>query len=90
VKPLLIFIIVVGVVGVITYQMIGLAKVECELCIEFKSQKHCPTALGATHEEALDEAHRNACAILSSGVTEVLACQRQERQDVSCTPPIED
>ncbi|TVQ76321.1 MAG: hypothetical protein EA369_10245 [Bradymonadales bacterium] len=80
--------IVLLVAGLVTYQMIGLARVECQLCIQFKGQRHCTNAFGATHTEALDEAHRTSCALLASGVTEVLACQRQAREEVSCRPPL--
>lgn len=81
----LLFIMIAG--GVLSYKMLNLAQVECGLCVEFKGNRKCTTALGATDQEALDEAHRNACALLAGGVTEVLACQRVERLSVQCGQP---
>ncbi|MGA0163186.1 MAG: hypothetical protein ACO3LE_02910 [Bdellovibrionota bacterium] len=68
----------------LTWQMLGLAESECKLCIEFKGRTECPTAYGPNDEEAMNEAHRNACALLASGVTEVLACNRAARQNIEC------
>lgn len=81
--------IVVVLGGFLTYQMLSLASYECSLCIEFNGRKECPTALGPSEKEALEEAHRNACAILSSGVTQVLACNRSEAFNVKCEPKFE-
>lgn len=83
---LLVILILASFGGFLTYEMLKLGEIECSLCIEFKSQRHCSKALGPTEEEATDEAHRNACAILASGVTEVLACNRAQRQQIQCSP----
>jgi len=83
-KAMIALFIVVGLGGLLTYKMLSLAQIECRLCIEFKGRKECPTALGPNENEAMDEAHRNACALLASGVTEVLACNRSERTEISC------
>jgi hypothetical protein len=87
-KKLITLVIVIMAAGILTYQMLNLARVECDLCIEFKGKRRCTTAFGATHEQALDEAHRTACALVASGVTEVLACQRLNRQNIACRPPL--
>lgn len=83
---LLVLLILTAFGAFLTYEMLKLGDIECQLCIEFKSQTHCSTALGPTEKEALDEAHRNACAILASGVTEVLACNRAPRSNIQCSP----
>lgn len=71
--------------GVLTYKMLGLAEVECSLCVDFNGQSACQTAYGPTRLEAIEEAMRSACARISAGVTQVLACQRAPRRDVVCS-----
>lgn len=80
--------VIVGVVLILaawlTHQMFSLAQTECSLCVTFNQVKKCVKALGPTEKEALDEAHRNACAQLASGVTETLACGNIPAEEVSC------
>lgn len=83
-KYILVGLVSLGFISFLTFQMLSLAQTECRLCIEFKGRKECPQAFGPTREQALEEAHRNACAVLASGVTEVLACNRAERTEISC------
>ncbi|PIR23562.1 MAG: hypothetical protein COV44_02235 [Deltaproteobacteria bacterium CG11_big_fil_rev_8_21_14_0_20_45_16] len=84
-KSIIIIVIVTGLIGFLTYEMLSLGQVECRLCVEFNGKRDCPKALGPNEEEAIAEAHRNACAKLSSGVTDTLACNRSERTQVSCS-----
>lgn len=89
-KKIIIVISIVVVLGAfLTYQMLSLASHQCSLCIDFNGRTECPTALGPTEKEALEEAHRNACAVLSSGVTQVLACNRTEGYNVKCEAKFE-
>jgi len=83
-KTIIVVIIVAGLVGFLTYEMLSLGQIECKLCIDFNGRRDCPTALGPNEEEAIAEAHRNACAKLSSGVTDTLACNRSERTQINC------
>jgi len=76
--------ILAGGIGLLTYSMIGLGDVSCSLCIEFKGMRTCPKAYGPTEADAMDEAIRTACAQMSGGVTEVLACQRSPVSNVEC------
>lgn len=83
-KPLLVIIILAAFGGFLTYKMLHLAEIQCSLCIEFNGKRQCSEAMGPTEDEARTEAHRNACAVLASGVTEVVACNRAEEQDIIC------
>lgn len=71
----------------LTFKMMKLALVECSMCLIFEGKKHCQSALGPDETTALEEAHRSLCAQLTSGVTEVVACQRLNRDDISCGKP---
>lgn len=51
-----------------------------EVCIAFGGRTECRTASGATIEEAQRTAAQNACALLATGMTASMACDR--------TPPV--
>jgi hypothetical protein len=53
----------------------GLSSHRVEVCVEFQGQSACRTASGATRDEALRTARDNACAQVSSGMTDSIACQ---------------
>lgn len=86
-KKLLIILLVLAGLGFLTYEMISLGRKECSLCLTFKEQRKCVSALGPTNHEALEEAHRNACALLAQGVTESLACGRTAPDETQCKQP---
>lgn len=83
-KKTLIALIVIAVFGILTWKMLHLAQVECAGCIRFGSKRECTNALGPDEAGAKEEAHRTLCARLTSGVTEVVACQRVELEDLVC------
>jgi preprotein translocase subunit SecF len=78
-KPVLVGILIfAALIALIAYSTMSVAAHRVEVCIQFKGQTNCRTAAGATNENALRKAVSNACADMSSGVTEVLACERSE------------
>ncbi len=78
-KPVLVgLIIFAALIALIAYSTMNMAQHRVEVCIEFKGQKSCRTAAGSTREFALRAAISNTCAEMSSGVTEVLACEHTE------------
>ena len=78
-KPILVGILIfAALIALIAYSTMNMAQHKVEICITFKGSSNCRTASGATQEAALRAATTNACADLSSGVTEVLACERTE------------
>jgi hypothetical protein len=79
--------IAISLISFFTYKMFQLGAIECSICIKFKDAELCTKALGPSEEQAIEEAHRNACAMLASGVTEVVACNRAERTDSICIEP---
>lgn len=64
------------VVGFVVFQSLGAESVTCEVCMNYKTQQQCRTVGAATRELALQGAITNACAYISSGVTDSMACGR--------------
>jgi len=67
---------VLVVIAAIYYSTANLAAHRVEVCMEFKGLSSCATASGATEEVALRNATTTACATISSGVTDSMACDR--------------
>jgi len=67
---------VVIVIGAIIYTTMSAAtnKYRVEVCIEFQGRSACRTAGAATEQGALRTAQENACAQISSGVTDSMQC----------------
>jgi hypothetical protein len=74
--------LVVGVLAVLVYTSIGYHRYEVEVCLTFKGRSNCGVAAGASREEAMAAAARVACATISGGVTETIACDRTEPDSV--------
>ncbi|MGA3187084.1 MAG: hypothetical protein ABSF22_08230 [Bryobacteraceae bacterium] len=70
------------VVGALVYSTKTLAAHRVEVCMEFNGMTSCRIASGSTEEFALRTAHTNACATISSGVTDSMACDRTEPKSV--------
>ena len=66
-------------VAVVVYLSLHLGQVKVEVCMEFRGRSNCGTAAAPTEEEAVRTATDNACATISSGMTDSIAC--------SNTPP---
>jgi hypothetical protein len=62
-----------------------LASVECTVCVEFAGRSACRSARGADRAAAELGAARNACAVLASGVTLGLECDRTPPRSVDCS-----
>jgi hypothetical protein len=83
-KRLVVVAIVLGVVGLLVYQLIGEAGVQCRVCVTFKGQRKCGTAVGPGAAEAKREAQNTACSQMTQGVTESFACPNVEPDEVTC------
>lgn len=64
-----------AVIGLMIYSSLDLAGYRVEVCKEFQGRTACRTASGATRDAALRTASDNACALISSGMTDSIACQ---------------
>lgn len=71
-------IFVVLVLVVLIYSSMHIANYRVEVCVAFKGRSDCRTASADTQDHALRSAQSNACALLVSGVTEVMQCEHAE------------
>jgi hypothetical protein len=53
-----------------------------EVCMEFQGRQACRSASAASEEDALRAATDNACALISSGMTDSIACGQSAPQSV--------
>ena len=74
----------VGLGIFIVYTSFRAGGVRCRVCIEFGGGQACRAVDGATEREALAAARTNACALLASGVTNTMACERTEPTSSAC------
>lgn len=75
-KPVLLGVLfVIVVLAVLIYSTLNLAKHRVEVCLTFHGSPSCRTASGTTEEFARRTATTNACAQVSSGVTDSIACE---------------
>ena len=65
-----------AVMGFVVYQSFMAGGTTCEVCVEYRGRTQCRTVGGANEEEATTAAMVNACAFISGGVTDSMACQR--------------
>jgi len=56
----------------------------CEVCVVHGGREACRTASAADRNEAERHAQATACALVTSGVTSDLACQRSRPRSVRC------
>jgi hypothetical protein len=72
------------VLALIVYSTLGLGGNSCEVCVEYHGGSRCRSARGSTRAEATKTAHENACAFLSSGVTDSIACNNTPAKSTRC------
>ncbi|PYS01800.1 MAG: hypothetical protein DMG16_11175 [Acidobacteria bacterium] len=74
----------VALLGFIIYSTMGLAKIKCEICVEFHGRTLCRSAAGTTREEAVKSAVSVACSDLAAGRTENIACESTRPKTMTC------
>jgi hypothetical protein len=77
----------VFLVAVIAYVLAGSFAVSahrCEVCMEYRGREQCRTVEAETIELARDGAIQNACAHISGGVTDSMACHREAPKSAKC------
>ncbi len=72
----------VAFIAALYYNTMSYSAYRVEVCMEFNGQTNCRTALGATEEIALRAAVDNACATISSGMTDSMACSSKQPQSI--------
>jgi len=81
---ILIGVLFVALLGFIVYSTMGLAKVDCEACVEFHGRTACGRAAGTTQGEAVKSAVSIACSDLAAGRTENIVCEATRPKTISC------
>lgn len=77
-------IFVVVMLVMIVYMTFSLGKrVRGEVCMEFNGRSTCKTVSGDTREHVLQTAASNACADISSGVTDTINCEHAPPKSVT-------
>jgi hypothetical protein len=71
------FALLVGVVGFVVLSSMQIGATTCEVCMEFQGRSKCRTVGAKTTDEARRGAVDNACAFISGGVTDRMACSRE-------------
>jgi hypothetical protein len=74
----------VALLGFIVYSTMGLAKVNCEVCVEFHGRTTCASAAGISKDEAVKSAVSVTCSDLAAGRTENIACEATPPKTTSC------
>jgi hypothetical protein len=84
-KVVLLAVLGVGLaVGYIFYSLMTRAQVTCEVCIAFHGRTDCRVGAGTTEEEAKRTAQDVACSLVSSGMSEGIACSNTPPTKVTC------
>lgn len=75
---------IAGVITVVVWSSFRVGAVRCEVCMTFAGRQACRTVDADTEDEARSGAIMNACALVASGVTDTMACQRSEPDRADC------
>ena len=73
---LLAIVFIVVVIGAVVFTTMSAtsSRYRVEVCVEFQGRSACRTAAASTEQGALRTAQENACALISSGVTDSIQC----------------
>ncbi len=77
--------VLLGLIAFIVWSSLHVGTVRCEVCIDFGGRQACRAVDAATQAEARTSAINNACALLSSGVTQTMACERTPPTREACS-----
>jgi len=77
-------VVLVPVIGFVLYSSMHVAEFECDVCIAFDGQQVCRTVTGKTREEGVRTGVNNACALLASGMTNSMRCERTQPTRAEC------
>ena len=74
----------IAIIGTVVWSSFQVGGVRCEVCVEFAGRTACRAVEGADEQETQSAAITNACALVSSGVTDTMACQRATPKKAEC------
>ena len=76
----------VGIIGFVVMSSLNVGGIRCEVCVDFNGRQACRSVDGDTESDAHSAAVTNACALVSSGVTDTVACQHSTPTKLVCGP----
>jgi hypothetical protein len=77
-------VLALSILAVLAVGSMNVSEHRCEVCMKYNGRTQCRTVAGATVDLARDGAIQNACAFLSGGVTDSMACHREPPQSEKC------
>ncbi|MBI4516066.1 MAG: hypothetical protein HY699_09665 [Deltaproteobacteria bacterium] len=72
------------VIAIVIYNSFQVSEFQCTVCLEFDGRAACRTVTGQTEAEGLQSATTNACALLTSGMTDSIRCGRTPPKKAEC------
>ncbi|MCB0309053.1 MAG: hypothetical protein KDD48_06750 [Bdellovibrionales bacterium] len=57
-----------------TFEIMNTQGVRCSVCIDYRGRSDCKEATASSKKDCLQTAVDNACALISSGMTESIQC----------------
>jgi hypothetical protein len=72
-----------AVLGVLVYSTLDLQGYSCEVCMTFNGRTNCAKASGTSREEAQRTATDTACAPITGGMSETIACSNTPPDNVT-------
>mgnify|MGYP001581567455 CR=1 FL=1 len=75
-----------GIIAVVVLSSLNVGGIRCEVCVDFNGRQACRAVDGDTESDAHMAAINNACALIASGVTDTVACQRTPPTKMTCGP----
>ncbi len=72
-----------AVLGALVYSTMDLQGYSCEVCITFNGRTNCAKASGTSREEAQRTATDTACAPITGGMSETIACSNTAPDSVN-------
>jgi hypothetical protein len=73
-----------GIIALVIASSLRVGRVRCEVCIEFRGKRACRAVDGENEMQARTSAINNTCALLASGVTDSMACERTPPSSLDC------
>jgi hypothetical protein len=79
----LVAVLVFGFIVLILYSTIAGTRHRVRVCMAFNGRTACKTVAAKSEDGAVRSAVNNACADITSGVTEVMACEGSKPESVT-------
>lgn len=76
--------VVLAIAALFFYMTTAKASQECAVCMEFRGQRNCATAVGQTEQQAREGAQTTACGPIANGMDQTIACGRTPPASVQC------